>query len=203
MKIGATPLNEQRRQLVMLVILGLVLVSVIYYYYGEDLFGPGGGATETSNLSTSAAARVGASGPLSLPSALKLAALEPVNDTPATGRNPFRFGVPPAPPTPPRPITPSAPPVPQGPPPPPPGPPLPPPISLKFVGVVQLPSGKKIASLNDGKGIMMGGEGDVIDGRFRIVRIGVESIVMEYLDGRGRQTIPLRGTGTEPQAHEP
>ena len=33
-----------------------------------------------------------------------------------------------------------------------------------------------------------------LGGRFRIVRIGVESIVMEYLDGRGRQTIPLRGT---------
>ena len=67
---------------------------------------------------------------------------------------------------------------------------------MKFIGVIQLPTGKRLASLSDGKGVLMGGEGDVIDGRFRIVKIGVESIVMEYLDGRGRQTIPLRGTGT-------
>jgi hypothetical protein len=33
----------------------------------------------------------------------------------------------------------------------------------------------------------------VIEGRYRIVKIGVESIVMEYVDGTGRQTIPLRG----------
>lgn len=76
--------------------------------------------------------------------------------------------------------------------------PPPPPIALKFVGVAQMPSGKRVASLSDGRGVMIGAEGDVIDGRFRIVRIGVESIVMEYLDGKGRQTIPLRGSGTEP-----
>ena len=81
-----------------------------------------------------------------------------------------------------------------GPPPPPPGPPPPPPITLKFAAIMELPGGAKVASLSDGKGVFLGREGDVIDGRFRIVRIGLESIVMEYVDGRGRQTIPLRGT---------
>ena len=38
-----------------------------------------------------------------------------------------------------------------------------------------------------------GHEGDVVLGQYRVVRIGVESVVMEYTDGRGRTTIPLRG----------
>ncbi len=57
-----------------------------------------------------------------------------------------------------------------------------------------MPNGTKVASLSDGRGMLTGREGDVIDGRYRIVKIGIESIVMEYLDGKGRQTIPLRGT---------
>lgn len=130
----------------------------------------------------------------SLPSALKLASLEPVAGKPSADRNPFRFGAPPPPPAPPpraisepppqRPTTAMPPPMPVG----------PPPIPLKFVGLMQLPNGRKIASLSDGRGMLSGGEGDVVDGRYRIVRIGVESIVMEYVDGKGRQTIPLRGT---------
>jgi hypothetical protein len=38
-----------------------------------------------------------------------------------------------------------------------------------------------------------GYEGAIIDGRYRIVRIGVESIEMTYVDGGGRQTIRLTG----------
>ena len=38
-----------------------------------------------------------------------------------------------------------------------------------------------------------GSEGDIIDGRYRLVRIGVESVVMEYPDGRGRETIRMSG----------
>jgi hypothetical protein len=30
-------------------------------------------------------------------------------------------------------------------------------------------------------------------GQYKIVRIGVESVVMAYPDGRGQQTIPMRG----------
>jgi len=49
--------------------------------------------------------------------------------------------------------------------------------------------------LSDGRGgiPMYGKEGDIIDGRYRILKIGVESIEMAYLDGRGRQTIRLSG----------
>jgi hypothetical protein len=117
----------------------------------------------------------------------------------AGNRNPFRFG--PAPAAPPgsspagrpnaggvSPATPAGPPVP-------PGPPPPPPIALKFIGVVeQAPSSLKLAVLSDGRNVFYGKEGEVIEGRYRIERIGVESIEMVYVDGRGRQTLRLSGS---------
>ena len=87
-----------------------------------------------------------------------------------TSRNPFRFYVKPPPPPP------------------------PPPIPLKFIGTLEAPGKKKQAIFSDGKGApLYGGEGELILGQYKIVRIGVESVVMEYADGKGRQTIPMRG----------
>jgi hypothetical protein len=87
---------------------------------------------------------------------------------------------------------PVAPPVPTGPPPPPP----PPPIPYKFIGKLEGPGQTgRIAVLSDGRGTpLYGREGDIIEGRFRILRIGAESIEMEHIDGRGRQTIRLGGS---------
>ena len=107
-------------------------------------------------------------------------------------RNPFRFKPKPPPAPPPasamRPIA-AAPPTPSGPPLPAP----PPPITLKCLGKIEV-KGQKIAMLSDGQGHAFSGrEGDVIEGRYRILRIGVESIEMAYLDGRGRQTIRISG----------
>jgi hypothetical protein len=71
--------------------------------------------------------------------------------------------------------------------------PPPPPIPLKFIGTL-VKGGKKVAIFSDGRGLpLWGTEGELILGQFRIVRIGVESVDMEYADGRGRQTIPMRG----------
>ena len=50
-----------------------------------------------------------------------------------------------------------------------------------------------MAVLSDARGVYYGREGDIIEGRYRIVKIGVESIELEYLDGRGRQTIRQTG----------
>jgi hypothetical protein len=69
----------------------------------------------------------------------------------------------------------------------------PPPIPLKFIGTIDAPGVGTIAALSDGKFVYHGREGDVIEGRYRIVKIGVESIVMEHVDGGGRQTIRLAG----------
>jgi hypothetical protein len=66
---------------------------------------------------------------------------------------------------------------------------------MKFIGVVEAVSpAQRIAVLSDARGVYEGREGDVIEGRYRIVRIGQESIEMAYLDGRGRQTIRLSGS---------
>jgi hypothetical protein len=113
------------------------------------------------------------------------------------GRNPFRFYVKPPPAPPPvRDVKPApAPRIPQPgdadyvPPPPPP----PPPIPLKFIGTMEQGK-KKVAIFSDGRGLpLYASEGEVVLGQYRLVRIGIESVVMEYLDGRGRQTIPMKG----------
>ena len=53
---------------------------------------------------------------------------------------------------------------------------------------------KKIAVLSDSKGLVVhGSEGTIIDGRFRILSIGTESLDIAYADGRGRQTLRLTG----------
>jgi hypothetical protein len=73
------------------------------------------------------------------------------------------------------------------------GPPPPPPIALKFIGIVQKTDGTRIAVLSDGKRPISGMEGEEIEGRYKILKIGLESIELAYLDGRGRQTIRLNG----------
>ena len=67
----------------------------------------------------------------------------------------------------------------------------PPPIPLRFIGVVQTANGVRWAVLSDGKLQVFGRETDIIDGQYRIVSIGAESIELWYADGRGRQTIRL------------
>jgi hypothetical protein len=104
-------------------------------------------------------------------------------------RNPFRFKPKPAPlPPPPREVVEQ--PVAQGPPPPPPGPPR---IPLKFIGIVEPKPGEKVAAFSDCRTTTHGREGAIVFGQYRLVRIGLESVVMEYLDGRGRTTIALTG----------
>jgi hypothetical protein len=73
------------------------------------------------------------------------------------------------------------------------GPPPPPAIALKFIGMVQTASGMKIAVLSDGKRVIQGREGEQIEGRYTILKIGTESLDIAYIDGRGRQTIRLTG----------
>jgi hypothetical protein len=112
------------------------------------------------------------------------------------GRNPFRFQprVAPAPPAPPRQQVVAPPTLTETPRPmPPPGPPPAPPIPLKFTGLIERENGVKWAVLTDGKSVMFGKDGDIIDGRYTIVKIGTESIEMTYVDGRGRQVIRLTG----------
>ena len=120
---------------------------------------------------------------------------QPPSEPDDAARNPFRFYVKPPPPPPPPVKVPPPPPPPQPgdegyvPPPPPPVPPIP----LKFIGTLE--QGKiRVAIFSDGRGApLYAAEGQLVLGQYRIVKIGVESVVMEYADGKGRQTIPMRG----------
>lgn len=108
-------------------------------------------------------------------------------------RNPFRYQ-PKVVPPPPKPVVVSTPDLTEAPRPAvPTGPPPPPPIPLKFLGFVVRENGEKWAVLSDGKAQMHGREGDIVDGRYRIVKIGAESIELTYADGRGSQVIRLTG----------
>ena len=37
-------------------------------------------------------------------------------------------------------------------------------------------------------------EGETVDGRYKVWRIGVESLEISYVDGRGRKTIRMSGS---------
>jgi hypothetical protein len=71
----------------------------------------------------------------------------------------------------------------------------PPPIPLRYIGYLdQAGEVPRIAVLSDGKGnVFNGKEGDIIEGRYRVLRIGTDSADLIYVDGRGRQTIRLSG----------
>jgi hypothetical protein len=69
-----------------------------------------------------------------------------------------------------------------------------PPIPLKFYGFVNPPkAGIKRAFFLDGEDIVIAGEGDMIKKRYKIVRIGVNSAVVEDTEFKGdnQQTLPL------------
>jgi hypothetical protein len=78
------------------------------------------------------------------------------------------------------------------PPPAPPAPPAPPPpIPLKFYGFNTLKQGNKRAFFLEGEDIFVAGEGDLIKNRYKVVRIGVNSAVVEDTTNKHEQTLPL------------
>jgi hypothetical protein len=190
---------ERRRQIV-LAILAVMLAIVVYRAWPRTASlpapssnqGAGGGATAARGRAGRETSPVEATD-------VHLEALSTERPKPGpTERNLFRFREKPPPGS--APIRGAAPPAvappvtpePAGPPPTPP----PPPINLKFIGIVEQGSGKpKIAVLSDGSGPpQYGKEGEIVLGRYRILKIGEESIELAYADGRGRQTIRLTGS---------
>src|SRR5262249_24767993 len=83
-------------------------------------------------------------------------------------------------------VTPPPPPapVPQGPPP-------PPPIPLKFFGFASKPGEPKQVFLSQGEDVFVAREGQIIDRRYRILRITPVSVEVEDVLNNNRQEIPL------------
>jgi hypothetical protein len=114
---------------------------------------------------------------------------------PTGGRNPFKMGQEPAKAEAlkgPEPIVALKPKQAETKPPPPPGPPQPPPITLKYFGFTSASGASaKKAFFLDGDDILIAKEGDTLKKRYRVVRISVNSVVMEDMDSKRQQTIPL------------
>ena len=86
-------------------------------------------------------------------------------------------------------IGPEPPPVP----PPPPTAPPPPPITLKYYGYSSARAdNRKHAFFLDGDDILVAAEGETVKKRYRVVRIGVNSVVMEDTQFKHEQTLPLQ-----------
>jgi len=72
------------------------------------------------------------------------------------------------------------------------GPPPPPPINLKYYGFSSARNnGKKTAFFLDGDEISVAAEGDTLKKRYRVVRIGVNSVLMEDTESKRQQSLPL------------
>lgn len=74
-----------------------------------------------------------------------------------------------------------------------PGPPKPPPppIPLKFYGFSGNKSGPKQVFLSKGEDIFIAKEGQIIDRRYKILKIGASSVEVEDVLTNNRQTLPL------------
>jgi len=84
---------------------------------------------------------------------------------------------------------------PEPPPPPPQAPqaPPPPPITLKYYGYSSARGdNRKHAFFLDGDDILVAAEGETVKKRYRVVRIGVNSVVMEDTQFKHEQTLPLQ-----------
>jgi hypothetical protein len=73
----------------------------------------------------------------------------------------------------------------------PPPPPPPPPIPLKFYGFSGNKSGPKQVFLSKGDDIFVAKEGQVIDRRYKVIKIGPNSVEVEDVLTNNRQTLPL------------
>lgn len=195
-------METSRRQLALLGAIVLVLSGVLYWQSTRSEPTPEEFAASVRQSvpgaasvpeAPAAAPRSGASTSSQIP-AVALASLDLAQPEPAdSGRDPFRFESAPAAsprsgapgtsaeaPPPVRPVMPQ-------------GPPAPPPITLKFIGIARQGAGRLYAVLRDERGVYYGAEGDVVEGRYRILRVSAETVDVSYVDGRGRMSIPLSG----------
>lgn len=135
--------------------------------------------------------------PATIDPTLRLDLLAKVQEVTVRGgeRNLFQFGSAPLPKTPEPKIIPKTPPA-TAPPvqatPSEPVKPPPPPIPLKFYGYSQARPGEKRAFFLDGEDIVVAREGEMVNRRYKIVRIGVNSVVVEDTQLSNQQTLPLQ-----------
>lgn len=67
----------------------------------------------------------------------------------------------------------------------------PPPINLKFFGFASKPGEPKKVFLSQGEDIFIASEGDIVDRRYRILRISPAAVEVEDVLNNNKQSIPL------------
>lgn len=74
------------------------------------------------------------------------------------------------------------------------GPPPPPPVNVKYIGSVEAEKGPKVAFfLTEQKEVLTGQVGDTVMNRFKVVRIGIESVDVQDVGSGQVRRLPLRG----------
>lgn len=74
------------------------------------------------------------------------------------------------------------------------GPPPPPPINLKFFGFANRPGEPKSVFLSQGEDVFIAKEGEIVDRRYKLVRIQPTAVEVEDVLNNHRQTIQLTPT---------
>ena len=69
--------------------------------------------------------------------------------------------------------------------------PPPPPITLKFFGFANKPGEPKRIFLSQGEDVFIAGEGEIVNRRYRVLRISPNAVEMEDVINSNRQSIPL------------
>jgi hypothetical protein len=174
---------------------GLLLIAGFAVYNWMSSSGDSAPApTPTKTAATAAAGKTSGkagahkTGPVvlaqSLDPTLRIALLKTSEDVTYKGSGRDIFQNQPEPPPVPKEIKPV---INTGPPPPPP----PPPIPLKFYGFSGNKSGPKQVFLSKGDDIFIAKEGQIVDRRYKIVKIGPNSVEVEDVLTNNRQTLPL------------
>ncbi len=194
MKLG----TEDRKKLPILIVAGVLALGAIYYMYSQ-LSTPGTpppavtSAPSASRLSPANTTRTVTKPAARLDPTLHMEAMLVTESLvySGNGRNIFSAGPSakdlivtevkqveiPHPITPARPQTPVA----SG----------PPPIDLKFFGTETAGGGARRAFLLHGEDVFLVASGDIVQRRYRVVRIDARSILMEDIANNNQQTLPL------------
>jgi hypothetical protein len=183
-KLLPPPGPQRKRQLIVLG--GLVLVLAIYF--GRGYWPTTSAPAQASNKGTASSGKDKDKDKIVLPPPVNWSILLPPPLDSNTARNPFQFGQPPRPPAPPpTTATPYVPPPPQPPP-----QPMTPQVPLRCTGMSVVSETKqRIALMFDpetGSSQWML-EGSVFDGRYKIVKVNAESVVVSFVDGTGQKTV--------------
>lgn len=183
MKLG----TENKKKTILALVLAVIAVGLLVYQFSGN--GPETASSQTAGTATNAggakSARKGhALMAHSLDPTLRFDLLKSSEDVTykGTGRNIFRSEAPP-PPDIPKPVDSAL--VQQTQPPP------PPPSGLKFYGFAGPKNGAKKVFLLKGEDIFLAKEGDIVDRRYKIVRVRATSVEVQDVLTNHTETLPL------------